>query len=186
MAEEHVDDPATVLDFWFAPETRERWFKPTPEFDAEMRHRFGALYEAARDGKLAAWENRPEGALALLILLDQAPRNMFRDDARAFATDEAARAVARRAVAAGHDLASEPDRRVFFYLPFEHSEDIEDQHRSVALVKERADIGDYLEYAERHLAVIARFGRFPHRNALLGREPTPEERDYLAGRDTPF
>lgn len=175
-----------VLDFWFAPATRERWFKPTPEFDAAVRERLLARHERAAARALAQWEDRPDGALALLVLLDQAPRNMFRNDARAFATDAAARAVADRAIAAGHDRATALDRRLFFYLPFEHSEDLADQHRCVALVSERAAIADYLDYAERHRAVIERFGRFPHRNAVLGREPTPEERAWLDGRDTPF
>ena len=178
--------PNDVIEFWFAPETKEKWFKPTPEFDQEVRDRLGALHDRGAAGDLGDWETTPEGCLALLILLDQAPRNMFRDDARSFATDATARGVSDRAIAAGHDLATSIERRDFFYLPFEHSEDVEDQRRALQLFSERCNAGDNVKWAERHLVVIERFGRFPHRNKVLGREPTPEETEYLESRDTPF
>jgi uncharacterized protein (DUF924 family) len=181
-----VADPSEVIDFWFAPDTKEKWFKPTPEFDQAIRDRFGALHDQAAAGALGAWEATPEGCLALLILLDQFPRNMFRGDAGSFATDATARAVANRAIEAGHDRATAKERRDFFYLPFEHSEDLEDQHRAVALFAAHANTGDNVKWAERHLAVIERFGRFPHRNEVLGRDSTAEEIDYLEGRDEPF
>ena len=181
-----MPDPCEILDFWFAPGTEEKWFGPPPGFDAEITGRFGALFEKAAKKTLGDWEDRGDGALALVIVLDQFPRNMFRGSPRAFASDALARAVAERAIAQGHDLAQPIERRSFFYLPFEHSEDIEDQRRSCALTAERCDIGEYRDYAERHRAVVERFGRFPHRNAVLGRRSTPAEIDYLASRDTPF
>lgn len=178
--------PAAVLDFWFADANEAHWWAPPPEFDAEIRDRFGALHADAAAERLADWEATPEGALALIIVLDQFPRNMFRDDPRAFATDKLAQAVALRAIDAGHDHAVPIERRVFFYMPLEHAEDLALQDRCCALVAERCDIGSYAEYAERHRVVIAQFGRFPHRNAVLGRESTPEETAYLEGRDEPF
>lgn len=178
--------PAVVIDFWFAPETKEKWFAPTPEFDQEVRDRLGVLHDRAAAGELSDWETTPEGCLALLVLLDQAPRNMFRGDARSFATDAAARDLSDRAIAAGHDMTTPIERRDFFYLPFEHSEDVEDQRRGVVLFSERCNTGDNVDWAKRHLVVIERFGRFPHRNEVMGREPTPEETEYLESRDKPF
>jgi uncharacterized protein (DUF924 family) len=181
-----VPGPSVVLDFWFAPDTEEKWFQPTPDFDAEIAGRFGALHDEAAKNALETWEASPEGALALVILLDQFPRNMFRGSPRAFASDALALAVASRAIDRGHDLALPTGRRVFLYLPFEHSEDIEDQHRCCSLTAKHCDIGNYFDYAKRHRAVIARFGRFPHRNDVLGRESTAEEIAFLADRDEPF
>ena len=190
-----MSDPSEILDFWFAPGTKEKWFRPPPEFDAEITERFGALYEeAARDVSVksafadweADWEDSADGALALVILLDQFPRNMFRDSPRAFASDGLAVAVAGRAISRGHDLATAIERRIFLYMPLEHSENIEDQNRCCVLVAERCDIEEYPDFAERHRAVIERFGRFPHRNVVLGRQSTPAEIEYLASRDEPF
>ena len=172
---------AEVLDFWFAPETRSRWFEASEAFDAEMRRVLGPWHEAAAAGRLEGWPDTAEGCLALCILLDQAPRNMFRNTLRAFASDAAAKAVAEHALGRGFDLAiPDKDRRIFLYLPFEHSEDLADQERCVALCRERIDDAEYLRYVERHREIIARFGRFPHRNAILGRPSTPEERAFLA------
>ena len=179
-------DPREVLDFWFSPEVEENWFQPSAPLDAEITERFGALLKEAVKGGLAEWEAIADGALALVILLDQFPRNMFRDSPRAFASDGLALGVAGRAIEQGHDLAVPIERRVFFYLPLEHSEAVEDQNRCCALTAERCDVGSYLDYAERHRAVIERFGRFPHRNAVLGRQSTQEEIEYLEGRDEPF
>ncbi|HUT47800.1 MAG TPA: DUF924 family protein [Alphaproteobacteria bacterium] len=181
-----MPDPSDIIDFWFAEGAEEKWFHPPPEFDAAIVERFSAAYEDAAAGRLAGWEATPEGALALVIMLDQFPRNMFRESAQAFAADALARAVAERAIAAGHDLAVPVERRVFFYMPFEHAEDLALQDRCCALVRERCDLGGYVDFADRHRAVIARFGRFPHRNTVLGRESTPEEIEYLESRDTPF
>lgn len=170
--------PRDVLAFWFAPGGEDRWFTPDPAFDAEIGQRFGALVEEALAGGLAAWAETPDGALALCLLLDQFPRNLWRGTPRAFAGDAMARALAADALAAGHDRAMPVDRRLFLYLPFEHSEELADQQRCLALV---GTLGDarLLDYARRHRDVIARFGRFPHRNAILGRPSTPEEARFL-------
>ena len=178
---ERSDGIRTVLEFWFAPESRAAWFKPSPAFDAQLRQVLGPLHEEVVAGGLSSWRESGEGCLALCILLDQAPRNMFRGTARAFASDADARAVARHAVAQAFDLAFEDiERRMFFYLPFEHSEALEDQERCMVLVRERCGHPQFLRYAERHREIIARFGRFPHRNAILGRASTPEETAFLA------
>jgi uncharacterized protein (DUF924 family) len=165
-----------VVSFW-REAGPERWFKKDAAFDAEIKRRFVPTYEAAAAGKLRDWENDAEGALALLILLDQFPRNMFRGDKRAFATDPLARAVTAGALIKGFD-AQVGDMRTFFYLPFEHSEDLADQERCIALYKAAGD-EDNLKWAELHADIIRRFGRFPHRNALLGRTTTPEEQAFL-------
>ncbi len=137
-------------------------------------------HEAAAAGKLTAWEQDAQGALALLILLDQFPRNMFRGSARAFATDPMARAIAAGALVRGFDARAPEGMRSFFFLPFEHSEDLADQERCIALNKAAGD-ADGLKWAEIHADIIRRFGRFPHRNAVLGRVTTPEEQAFLDG-----
>jgi uncharacterized protein (DUF924 family) len=163
--------PADVVAFWRAVGPK-RWFEKDAALDDDVRRRFLSLHEAAAAGKLTKWEQCAEGALALLILLDQFPRNMFRGQTRAFATDPLARAVAGRAILNGFDGAF-PDMRNFFYLPFEHSELLADQERSIALQKAAGD-ADGRKWAEIHADIIRRFGRFPHRNAVLGRVTTPE------------
>jgi uncharacterized protein (DUF924 family) len=168
--------PAEVVTFWRAAGP-DRWFNKDTAFDDEIRRRFLALHEAAAAGKLTEWEASAEGALALLILLDQFPRNMFRGQARAFATDPLARAITSRAILNGFDGAF-PDLRSFFYLPFEHSEDMKDQERGLTLYKAAGD-ADGLKWAEIHADIIRRFGRFPHRNAILGRVSTAEEQKFL-------
>ena len=168
--------PSEIVAFWrnVGPKG---WFEKHAALDEEIRRRFLSVHEAAACGKLTAWEQTAEGALALLILLDQFPRNMFRGEALAFATDPLARAIASRAILNGFDGAM-PDMRTFFYLPFEHSEDLADQERGVALFKAVGD-ADGLKWAEIHADIIRRFGRFPHRNAVLGRVTTPEEQAFL-------
>jgi uncharacterized protein (DUF924 family) len=168
-----------VVSFWQAA-GYDRWFKKDTAFDDEIRTRFLATHEAAAAGKLAGWEQNTEGALALLILLDQFPRNMFRGDARTFATDPLARAVTAGALVRGFDSQVPKEMRAFFYLPFEHSEDLADQERGLALYK-AADDADGLKWAEIHADIIRRFGRFPHRNAVLGRVTTPAEQAFLDG-----
>lgn len=153
------------------------WFAKNDEFDRDFRDGFLALHEAAARGELATWEKTPEGALAVLILLDQFPRNAFRGTARMYATDTSARAVADRVIAAGLDQAVEPELRTFVYLPFAHSELLADQERSVAL--NRALGESNLSHAQHHYDIVARFGRFPHRNLILGRTMRPEEQAYL-------
>ncbi len=168
--------PEDVVSFW-----REvgagRWFKKDPVLDEEVRRRFLRLSEAAAAGRLDGWQQSPEGALALLILLDQFPRNLFRDSARAFETDPKARAVASRAILNGFDAGFD-EMRTFFYLPFMHSENLADQERAVTFYRTQGN-ADGLKWAELHADIIRRFGRFPHRNAALGRTTTPAERTFL-------
>jgi uncharacterized protein (DUF924 family) len=170
--------PADVLAFW-REAGPDKWFTRDDAFDAEIREKFLATYEAAAAGTLADWEATAEGALALVIVLDQFPRNMFRGDKRCFAADAAARAVANRALKCGYELDVPEQERGFFFLPFMHSEDMDDQNRCVALYREAED--ENLTYALEHADIIRRFGRFPHRNAVLGRATTPEEQAYLDG-----
>jgi len=166
--------PQQLLDFWFGQD-RKAWFEKNPAFDEEIRARFLALYEQAATGGLADWKGAPKSCLALLILLDQFPRNMFRGTARAFAADPLALAAARIIVERGWDGEMTEDERAFAYLPFEHSESLEDQETSLRLFAGNANY----EWARRHWEIIRRFGRFPHRNAILGRESTPEEVAFL-------
>lgn len=179
-----------ILDFWFAdgPDAfRQAWFQRDDGFDAEIRTRFGALVAPAREGAHDDWTATPEGALALFLVLDQFPRNLHRGSREAFASDAHALRLARRLViGARMDLALTPTQRVFLYLPFEHAEEMAAQDESVALFEglrddpAKAAPGGAIDYAWRHRAVIARFGRFPHRNAVLGRESTAAELTYLA------
>jgi uncharacterized protein (DUF924 family) len=165
-----------VLTFW-KDAGPGKWFRKDPAFDATIRERFLDAHFAASRREFDAWADTAEGALALLILLDQFPRNMFRGSSHAFATDPLARAIADRAIRDGFDRAVDDALRCFFYLPFEHSERLEDQDRSVALTR---DLAAYdAEWADRHRDIIQRFGRFPHRNAALGRQTTPEEQAFL-------
>lgn len=177
--------PRDVIDFWFVEIDQARWFEPTPALDRAIRDRFGALYEQAAAGELDRWRAHPEGCLALCLLLDQFPRNMFRGEARAFATDARARSVAGHALAEGFDRALPKDQLLFLYLPFEHSEDLADQNRSVALFEALGNDG-LVDYAVRHQRIVARFGRFPHRNRLLGRATTADEAAFLEEPDSSF
>ena len=184
------DRARALLDFWFGPEDdperehhRAIWFKSTEEYDAELCRYFLADYEAAAAGALRAWEETPEGALALLLLLDQVPRNIFRGTPRAYVTDAAARAAADRALACGFDKQVPPVWRLFVYMPFHHSEDLADQRRATALfgaLPRNRDRGGALgRYGHPYIEVIERFGRFPHRNTILGRPSTPAELAFL-------
>jgi len=176
-----------VLEFWFAdgPDAfRPAWFARDDAFDAEIRRRFGALLDPAREGALDGWAGTAEGALALLLVLDQFPRNLHRGTPLAFASDAKARAIARAAVLERRlDLFLTPTQRVFLYLPFEHSEAMADQDLSVALfegLRDSPTLHEAIAFAWKHRVVVARFGRFPHRNATLGRDSTPAELAYLA------
>ena len=183
MTERTAGAPATeakaVLDFWFSDTARKNWFRKDAAFDREIRDRFAAAQARAAAGALAGREDTPESALALVILLDQFPRNMFRDSPRAFATDAAAQEVVDRALARGFDQRLPLARRSFLFMPFMHSESIADQDRCVSLFETLGKGDTGLEYALSHRDIIARFGRFPHRNAVLDRENTPEEADFL-------
>jgi uncharacterized protein (DUF924 family) len=165
-----------VIDFWDEAGIG-LWFAKDDAFDRRFRDRFLSWHEAAARGELSGWVATAEGALALVLLLDQFPRNAFRGTPRMYATDVLARTAAAAAIATGHDRAVQAELQMFFYLPFGHSEHLADQERSVALVRRLGQ--PHLAHAERHRGIVRRFGRFPHRNPILGRTTTAEERHYL-------
>jgi uncharacterized protein (DUF924 family) len=179
--------PDEVLLFWFGGaaergKRHKRWFEKSDAFDRDVRERFMAAYEKAAAGALAAWQGEPQSCLALILLLDQFPRHMFRGSPRAFAADPLALAAARDAVARGYDRALLPVERLFVYLPFEHSESLEDQLKACELTRPLEafeETADAYRYALAHRDIIQRFGRFPHRNAALGRASTPDEIAFL-------
>ena len=178
-----------VLDFWFGREDepgygefRDAWFRKDAGFDQEVRERFGSLYERAAAGELDGWRGDARSCLALVICLDQFPRNMFRGDGRTHATDAKAVETARYAVERALDRELPPFQRMFVYMPFMHSENLEDQRRSIELfgrLAEKPGAPDVTSYAVGHMEIVERFGRFPHRNAILGRETTPKEAEFL-------
>lgn len=170
-----------ILDFWFHQSVPAQWFQKNPDFDDMIRTRYLRHYEWARDGLYDGWMRNADGCLALCVLLDQFPRNMFRGLPEIYVAGNKSVFVARHAVHKGYDQIFTPEKRRFFYLPFEHSEKLDDQKESLRLFEKLADHDPLaFDYAKRRYNVIARFGRFPHRNAILGRESTPYELDYLA------
>lgn len=177
-----ADWTAAILAFWFDELKPEAWFRPDPLLDARILDRFGSLWREMSANPAAVVAETPARALAAILLFDQFSRNMFRGTAAAFASDPLALSIARQALAAGFAEGVEASRRTFLYLPFMHSEALEDQEESLRLF---ASIGsaDALRYAEEHHAIIARFGRFPHRNRALGRPSTAEEEEFLVGHD---
>ncbi|PHQ72051.1 MAG: hypothetical protein COB97_00465 [Paracoccus sp.] len=177
-----VKTPQDVRDFWFSDQMQPFWFKKSDDIDRQIIQLFGETYEAAHAGRLKHWLDGPEDALALAIVLDQFPRNMFRGSARSFESNDLALTVARQALADGHDQQLDPTRRQFLYLPFMHSEDLQDQERSVSLYEALGNEHS-LHFAREHRDIVARFGRFPHRNTVLGRENTPEETEFLKTHD---
>lgn len=182
MADAQPQVPAAagaLLDYWFNGLTPDQWWKPDPDVDQELRARFLPLYEQLSREVPAEWLQTPRGTLAAVMVLDQLPRNVFRGDPRAYATDAKALALARQAVERGLDRDLTPQERIFLYVPFQHSEDPADQARSVELARTLDD--KTLDYALKHKAVIDRFGRFPHRNKVLGRPSTAEEIEFLNG-----
>ena len=186
------NDPRAVdvLRFWFGSGGRDkRWFEKQEAFDREIRRAFAALRDQAAAGELAEWERTPADCLALILLLDQFPRNMFRGTARAFASDPLALRVAQSAVANGFDETMRPLERMFVYLPFEHAESLEMQEKCCQLMRALAqfpETEDVYRYAVLHRDIIARFGRFPHRNASLGRDSTRDEEEFLKGPGSSF
>lgn len=170
-----------VLRFWFEEHSRGDWFKRSDEFDAKIRDRFHDLYKDAAEGRHQEWRELPLGCVTLCLVLDQFPRNLFRDDPRAYATDGVARAVTGFALKRGFDRdpSLHNDHRLFLYLPLQHSEELADQRRCLELVRERIGDEECVDFAVRHLEIIERFGRFPHRNAVLGRTSTDEEIAFL-------
>ena len=174
------DTKQEILHFWFVETDPSLWFQKNEEFDTRIRERFKVTYDMAKDGLCNAWADDAEGALALCIVLDQFPRNMFRGTADMFATDEKALLCSKQAIHRGFDQVLTPEKRRFMYLPFEHSENMRDQNRAVELFEAMKDVDPLgYQYALRHKEVIEKFGRFPHRNKALGRENTPEEEEYL-------
>lgn len=169
--------PHDITQFWRNAGPKQ-WFAKKDAFDEAIRLKYEPVHHAAAQGRYDRWIETAEGALALMLLLDQFPRNLYRGSGHAFATDGKARALARQAVALGHDLAHEPLLRPFFYLPFEHSEDLADQDECIRLCEQAGD-ADTLKWAHLHRDIIVRFGRFPHRNAALGRKTTAEEQAFL-------
>jgi uncharacterized protein (DUF924 family) len=169
--------PNDILGFWRNAGPA-KWFKKQSAFDEAIRLKFEPVHHAAARGEYDAWTESPEAALALLILLDQFPRNLYRGSGHAYATDPKAQSIARTAVEAGFDRQVEAGLRNFFYMPFEHSEDLADQDYNLALCAETG-VEDNLKWAQIHREIIVRFGRFPHRNAALGRKTTPEEQEFL-------
>ena len=190
------NEPAEVLDFWFGREDepgygefRDEWFQKDEKFDRQVCERFLDDYENAARGAYDGWREEPEGCLALVILLDQFPRNLFRGDPRTYATDGKALEVSEYAIRHALDQKSPGFKRMFLYMPFMHSEEMEDQRRSVELfhgLADEDDSPDVTEFAEGHREIVERFGRFPHRNAMLGRETTPEEAEFLTQPGSSF
>lgn len=187
-AESATNAPANdILDFWFGQgdeygKSRKEWFQKSAAFDDEIRTLFLATYELGADGQLSHWKAEVRQCLALIVLLDQFPRNMFRGTARAFAADARARDATRHALASGFDNSMKPVERQFTYLPLEHSESLRDQEQCLELMQSLSvfpETADLHVWAEKHLVIIRRFGRFPHRNAALGRESTSEEIEFL-------
>jgi uncharacterized protein (DUF924 family) len=169
--------PEDILAFW-REAGPERWYKRDAAFDAAIRSRFLPLWQKAAAGELSSWEASDDGALALVIVLDQFPRNMFRGDIRTYSSDALARQVASRAIARGADLRVDGSLLEFLYLPFMHSEHLSDQQRCIELFR-KAGNAENLRYAEDHADIIRRFGRFPHRNRIVGRTSTSEEQAFL-------
>ena len=175
---EKLADPVEILDFWFSDEVRSRWFDSTPEFDRRLRDAYQDLWRRAQRGDLDHWRQSADGCLALAILLDQFPLNMFRNQAAGYATEAQAREVARAALERGFDRELPVERRAFLYMPFMHSEDPDDQALSVELFAQPG-LENSHRFARHHRDIVERFGRFPHRNAALGRDSTPAEIEYL-------
>jgi uncharacterized protein (DUF924 family) len=178
MTEQDRSRPSDILVYWFSPEVREKWFEPDAAFDTELKRRFEPALGLAKSGALGSWAVKPDGALALIVLLDQFSRNIYRGTPEAFAGDAAALRLAKGAIGLGFADGYDADQRYALYLPFMHSESLADQDRGVELF---AALGheEALRYMRLHREIIARFGRFPHRNAILGRSSTPEELEFL-------
>jgi len=186
-----MSTPREILQFWFSDRARELWFDKDKAFDDEIRARFGSMVHEAQMGGLDSWRASPEGALGLLLLIDQFARNIYRGQAKAYLGDARAREIAAEAIARGFDQRYPFPDRVFFYLPFEHCETLANQDRYLELMqgclREFGEVAvDYLEASRRHREIIHRFGRFPHRNTALGRETTEEEAEFLKGPNSSF
>lgn len=173
-----METPESVLEFWFSESVRSLWFNSTPEFDARLKDRFESTWRAAMAGELNEWSETPQGAIALVIVLDQFPLNMFRGQPESFASEAKAIEIAHLATDKKFDAGLTDDQKAFLYMPLMHSESMDDQNQSIALY-EAARLTDNLKFAQHHRDIVRRFGRFPHRNVILGRESTAEEVAYL-------
>ena len=171
--------PQNILDFWYSKEMQGRWFSSTPALDDEIRSQFESLWRRAAAGELDGWKETPEGCLALVIVLDQLPLNMFRGKVESFSTEQQAVEIAKHAIGKGYDQRLPAERLAFLYMPLMHSEHLADQDLSVRLF-ETAKLESNLRFAQHHRELIQKYGRFPHRNGILGRQSTPEEIEYLA------
>ena len=171
-----------IVEFWFSDEVKSKWFKSTPEFDQQLRDKYEKLWQQGVDGELESWTESPEGCLALVILFDQLPLNMFRGEQKCFETEQLSRNVADLAILRGFDQQLTDAQKGFLYMPFMHSEKLEDQVRSIELF-EKAGLQENLRFAHHHHGIVEKFGRFPHRNAILGRDSTAEEIDYLNSKE---
>lgn len=174
-----IEQKQDILDFWFSADLRKQWFASTPALDQRLLHRFESTWARAATGDFDHWNTDPEGCLALIIILDQFPLNMFRGHAKSFSTEAQSINIARHAVAHGFDHDIEADRLAFLYMPFMHSENLANQNRSVELFTQ-AGLQANIRFAKHHHEIVRLFGRFPHRNAIFGRTSTPAELDYLA------
>lgn len=174
-------NPQEVIGYWYSDRIRKRWFSSTPELDAEIREKYEPLWISGVRGELDGWRTTAAGCLALVLVFDQFPLNMFRGQARSFQTEARAREVAREALNNKFDTELEKEKLPFLFMPFMHSEQLEDQDLAVALF-ERYGLNENLRFALHHREIVRKFGRFPHRNEILGRENTPEEREYLASK----
>jgi uncharacterized protein (DUF924 family) len=174
--------PQNILDFWYSEEMQGRWFSSTPALDEKIREKFESLWRKAAAGELDGWKETPEGCLALAIVLDQFPLNMFRGKAESFRTEQLAVEIAKYAIDKGHGRHLPAEHLAFLYMPLMHSESLADQDLSVRMF-EAAKLESNLRFARHHRELIRKFGRFPHRNRILGRHSTPEEIEYLASRE---
>ncbi|MDD5241669.1 MAG: DUF924 domain-containing protein [Sulfuricella sp.] len=174
--------PEEIIGFWYSAEMRQRWFSSTPELDADIRNRYESLWASAARGELDEWKSGPEGCLALIIVLDQFPLNMFRGEAKSFQTEHQAIEATKYALAKGYNKVLPAEQLAFLYMPLMHSENLEDQDLSVKLFAE-ARLESNLRFAQHHRELIRKFSRFPHRNAILGRESTPAEIEYLQSKE---
>lgn len=174
--------PQHIIEFWYSEKMRQRWFSSTPELDAEIRSRYESLWIQAGKDELDDWKASPEGCLALVIVLDQFPLNMFRAEAKSFSTEQKAVACSKYCISQGFDRKITQDRVAFLYMPLMHSENIADQDLAVTLF-EQANLPNSLHFAKHHRELIRRFGRFPHRNRILGRNSSTEEIEYLNSRE---
>ena len=175
-------DSEEIVTFWFSEPVMKKWFNSTPEFDDEIRQRFEPVYKQAKQGLLDSWKNTATGCLALVILFDQFPLNMYRGKKQSFATEARSREVAEHAIAESFDEQLSDNQKAFIYMPYMHSESMADQERSVALY-EKAKLNNNIRFARHHRDIVQRFGRFPHRNKILGRQSTDEELIYLQSKE---